>query len=67
VVPTVERAVRMGFFCSIAMAGHVDQPVDMGPIDPIEKHAGIGGERFYIAPLAFGEQRIERERGFSRS
>ena len=33
----------------------VDQPVDIGPIDLIEKHAGIGRERFDITPLAFGE------------
>ena len=45
----------------------VDQPVDIGPSDLVEKHAGIGGERFHIAPLAFGEQRVECERGFPRS
>ena len=45
----------------------VDQPVDIGPIDLVEKHAGIGGERFHLAPLAFGEQGVERERGFPRS
>ena len=45
---------------------NVDQPVDIGPIDLVEKHAGIGGERFHIAPLAFGEERVERERGFPR-
>ena len=44
----------------------IDQSVDIGPIDLVEKHAGIGGERFHIAPLAFGEQGVERERGFSR-
>ncbi|MCG3775359.1 MAG: hypothetical protein JW395_2191 [Nitrospira sp.] len=33
----------------------IDQPVDIGPIDLIEEHAGIGGERFHVTPLAFGE------------
>jgi len=45
----------------------VDQPVDIRAIHFVEKHAGIGGERFYIAPLAFSEQRVEREGGFPRS
>jgi hypothetical protein len=34
---------------------NVDQPIDIGSIDFIKKHAGISGEGFHVAPLAFGE------------
>src|SRR6185503_2138875 len=44
---------------------NVEQPVDIGPIDLVEKHTGIGRERFHIAPLAFGEERVECERGLA--
>src|SRR5208282_1927270 len=39
--------------------------VDVGALHLIEKLAGVGGKRLYIAPLAFGIDRIESERGFA--
>ena len=42
-------------------------PVDVGPVEPLEEHARVGGERLDVAPLALGEQGVEGERGFPRS
>ncbi len=39
--------------------------VDVGSLHLVEKLAGIGRKRFHVAPLAFGVNRIESERGFA--
>src|ERR1039458_345615 len=39
--------------------------VDVGSLHLVEKLAGIGGKRFHVAPLAFGVNGIESERGFA--
>ena len=37
----------------------VQNTIDIGPGNLVEKHPGIRGERLHVAPLAFGKQRIE--------
>ena len=39
--------------------------VHFGPLHLIEKLARVGGKRFHVTALAFGVERIERERGFA--
>ena len=39
--------------------------VDRRLLHALEELAGIGRERFDVAPLAFGVDRVERERGFA--
>ena len=41
--------------------------IDIRLVHALQKLPGIGGERFDIAPLAFGVKRIEGERGFARA
>ncbi len=41
--------------------------VDIGLLHHFEELAGVGREAFDIAPLAFGVDRIEGERGFART
>ena len=43
----------------------VDQPIDIGPVQPFEKHPGVGAQRFHVAPLAFGKQGVEGQRGLA--
>jgi hypothetical protein len=45
-------------------AGHV---VDVGFFDALEELAGVGGEAFDVAALAFGVDGVEGEGGFSRA
>ncbi len=44
---------------------HVENTVHIRAGHLVEKHAGVGRERFDIPPLAFGKDRVERERGFA--
>ena len=44
---------------------HVLDAIHVGPIDPVEEHARVRRERFDVAPLALGEQRVEGERGLA--
>jgi hypothetical protein len=39
--------------------------IDVGPVDAVQEHPGIGRERLDVAPLALGEERVEGQRGFS--
>src|SRR5689334_15969253 len=41
--------------------------VHVGPVEALQEHAGVGRERLDVAPLAFGEERIEREGRLARS
>ncbi len=41
--------------------------VDVGLLDALEELAGVGGERFDVAALAFGVDGVEGERGFARA
>ena len=41
--------------------------IDLGPAGRLHDAAGVGVERFEVAALAFVEQDIERQRGFSRA
>ena len=36
--------------------------VDIGLLHELEKLPGVGGERFHVAPLSLGVERVERER-----
>ena len=65
-VPTVERGLRLVVFCSMEMAGREPfDGVDVGALDLIEKLAGVGGEGFDVAALAFGVDGVEGERAFA--
>ena len=39
--------------------------VDVGLFDALEELAGVGGEAFDVATLAFGVDGVEGERGFA--
>ena len=39
--------------------------VDVGLLDALEELAGVGGEGFDVAALAFGVDGVEGERGFA--
>ncbi len=41
--------------------------VDVGLFDALEELAGVGGEGFDVAALAFGVDGVEGERGFARA
>ena len=41
--------------------------VHIGLVQPPQELAGVSGEAFHITPLAFGVQRVERQRGFARA
>ena len=43
----------------------IDQPIDIRASHLVEKHPGVSREGFHIPPLAFGKDRVERERRFS--
>ena len=63
IVPTVERGLRLVDFWSIETAGtQALDEVDVRPVDLAEELARVGGQRFDIAALALGEDRVERER-----
>ena len=42
-------------------------PVHVGPVEPLEEHARVGGERLDVAPLTLGEDRVEGEGGLARA
>ncbi len=65
-VPTVERGLREVVFCSMEMAGlRAVDGVDVGALHLVEELAGVGGEGFDVAALAFGVDGVEREGGFA--
>ena len=64
-VPTVLRGFFEVVFCSMEMAGESpSMESTSGLCMTPEELAGVGGERFDVPPLAFGVQRVERERRF---
>ena len=67
-VATVERGLRVVFFCRIAIGGRdaVDL-VDVGLFHALQKLARVGGERFDVAPLALGVDGVEGERRLARA
>src|SRR6266851_5552935 len=42
-------------------------PVHVGPVEPLEEHARVGGEGLDVAPLTLGEDRVEGEGGLARA
>ena len=58
----------MLFFWRMAIAGRdaVDA-IDVGLLHPLEELARVGGQRFDVAALPFGVDRVEGERGFPRA
>ena len=65
-VATVERGIARGVFLPDGDGGRdaVDL-VDVGLFHALQELAGVGGERFDVAPLAFGVDGVEGERGFA--
>jgi len=64
-VPTVERGERLGAF--LVYGNDWREPfneVDIGALYVAYILAGIGGEGFHEAPLAFGIDGVEGEAGF---
>ena len=47
--------------------GEAVDEVDVGLLDALEELAGVGGERFDVAALAFGVDGVEGERGLART
>ena len=47
--------------------GEAVHVVDVGLFDALEELAGVGGEGFDVAALAFGVDGVEGERGFARA
>ena len=47
--------------------GHAVHPVYSGLVHAVQKLARVGGERFHIAALAFGVQRVEHQAGLART
>jgi hypothetical protein len=41
--------------------------VHVGPIEALQEHAGVGGQRLDVAPLAFCEERVEGQGGLARA
>ena len=41
--------------------------LDVRLLHQLEELAGVGGERFHVAALALGVDRVERQRGFARA
>ena len=67
VVPTVERGLRMLFFWRMAIAGaDAVDAIDVGLLHPLEELPGVGRQRFDVAALPFGVDRVEGERRLSR-
>ena len=68
IVPTVDRGLRLVVFCSIEIAGTqaVDR-IDVRPLHLVQELARVGGQRLDVAPLAFGVDRVEGQRGLSRA
>ena len=67
-VPTVERGFFEVDFWSIETAGRqaLDE-VDVGLVHLAEELAGVRRQRLDVAPLALGEDRVERQRGLARA
>ena len=62
-MPTVEREVRTGFVWSIAIAGGMPSiAVDLRLVHAVEELPRVRRERFDVAALAFGIERVEDER-----
>jgi hypothetical protein len=67
-VPTVERGiVRGGLLLDRNGRRQAFDQVDVGLFHQLQELARIGRQRLDIAALAFGIQRVERERGFARA
>ncbi len=65
-VPTVERGLRAGRLLLDAdgrrQAGQV---IDVGLLQLAEELAGVAGQRFDVAALALGVERVEGQRTFA--
>ena len=65
-VATVERGLRVVFFWRMAMAGAMPSiSSTVGLLHALQELAGVGGERFDVAALAFGVDGVEGQRGFA--
>ena len=67
-VPTVERGrAGGGLLLDGDGGGEAVDGVDVGALHLVEELAGVGGEGFDVAALAFGVDGIEGEGGSCRS
>ncbi len=65
-VPTVERGLRRGgFLLDGDGGGEAVDGVDVGALHLVEELAGVGGEGFDVAALAFGVDGVEGEGGLA--
>jgi len=66
-VPTVERGLRLVVFCSRDGGTQAVNGIHIGALHLIEELARVGGERFDVAALAFGVNRVEGKRRLARA
>jgi len=66
VVPTVDRGLRMAFFCRIAIAGQMPSMASTSGFSIRSRTAGVRRERFHVAALALRVDRVEGERRLAR-
>jgi hypothetical protein len=59
------RVVRSGFLLDRDGRRQAFDQVDIGLFHQLQELARVGRQRFHIAALAFGIQRVERQRGFA--
>ncbi len=65
-VPTVERGERVVVFLFDGDRGRKSfDGIDVGALHLIQELPRVGGERFDVAALAFGVERVEGERGLA--
>ena len=61
------RTAAGGFLLDRDGGAQAVDGIDIGALHLIQELAGIGGQGLDVAPLAFGVDRIESQRGFTRS
>ncbi len=61
------RVVRGGLLLDGDRGGKALDQVHVGLLHELEELPRVRGERFHVAALAFGVERVERERGFARA
>ena len=61
------RGAGGGFLLDGDGGGEAVDGVDVGPLHLVEELAGVGGEGFDVAALAFGIDGVESERAFTRA
>jgi len=61
------RVLRGGLLLDGNRRGETGNVVDVGLFHHVEELAGVGRQRFDVAALALGVDRVERQRGFPRA